>query len=374
MSEDLSDLAAGLEGAERAARLALIEGLRERGCTAGEIREAHERGRLALLPLELALRDEGSRSLEDIAAAHGVDPEALVVTRRALGLPVEREAPLYGRAVDGQARRLRTALDAGIPLEELVTINRVIGRAMATIASAARDAMETLLVQTDVDESVRALRAAEAAEALIPDFEQVLAYAFGEHVRELVRLEAGTRLARAGEPDVRHVGIAFADLVDFTRLGDRLAPNELGEVAERLETLAFEALRPGVSVVKTIGDEVMLASPDLPALVATVLDLVSAAESPGFPRLRAGAAAGPARHRAGDWYGRTVNLASRLTALAEPGTLSADPAIVAATAEVGWTPAGEREVRGFAAPVAISRAAPRPATPRSRGHGTRSAP
>ena len=225
MAEDLSDLADGLEDRERAARPALIEGLLDRGCTPGEIRGAHERGRLALLPLELTLRDEGSRSLEEIGAEHGVDPEALEITRRALGLPAERGQPLYGRAVDGQAQRLRNALDAGVPLEALVTINRVVGRAMATIASAARDTMETLLAQTDVDESVRALRAAEATEALLPDFEQVLVYALGEHVRELVRLEAGD-----------------------------------------------------------------------------------------LPRIRAGAAAGPARHRAGDWYGRTVNLASRLSA------------------------------------------------------------
>ena len=356
--EDLSDLADGLEDRERAARLALIERLLDRGCTPGEIRDAHARGRLTLLPLELTLRDEGSRSLEEIGAEHGVDPEALEITRRALGLPAERGQPLYGRAVDGQAQRLRNALDAGVPLDALVTINRVVGRAMATIASAARDTMETLLAQTDVDESVRALRAAEATEALLPDFEQVLVYALGEHVRELVRLEAGTRLARAGEPDVREVGIAFADLVDFTGLGDRLAPNELAEVAERFETLAFEALEPGVSVVKTIGDEVMLASPDPPALVASVLALIRAAESSDLPPIRAGAAAGPARHRAGDWYGRTVNLASRLTALAEPGTVSGDPSIVAATPAVAWSPDGEREVRGFEAPVEVASARP----------------
>ena len=355
MSEDLSDLAAGLEGAERATRLALIDRLLDRGCPPAEIRDADERGRLVLLPLELTLRDEGSRTLEEIGAAQGIDPEALVMTRRALGLPVERGQPLYGRAVEGQARRLRTALEAGIPLEALVTINRVVGRAMATIASALRDTMETLLAQTDVDESARGLRAAEATEALLPDFEQVLVYALGEHVRELVRTEAGTRLARAGEPDVREVGIAFADLVDFTGLGDRLAPNELAEVAERLETLAFDALQPGVSVVKTIGDEVMLASPDLPALVASVLDLIGAAEADSaVPRIRAGAAAGPARHRAGDWYGRTVNLASRLTGLAEPGTLLGDPGIVAGTASVAWEPAGERVVRGFGEPVAVA--------------------
>jgi adenylate cyclase len=229
---------------------------------------------------------------------------------------------------------------------------------MATIASAARDTMETLLAQTDDEESVRALRAAEATEALLPDFEQVLVYALGEHVRELVRLAAGTRLARAGEPDVREVAIAFADLVDFTGLGDRLAPNELAEVAERFETLAFEALEPGVSVVKTIGDEVMLASPDPAALVASVVALIGAVEGSDLPPIRAGAAAGPARHRAGDWYGRTVNLASRLTALAEPGTLSADPGLVAATPAVAWRPDGKRAVPGFDAPVEVSSTRP----------------
>jgi hypothetical protein len=48
---------------------------------------------------------------------------------------------------------------------------------------------------------------------------KVLAYAFGEHVRELVRLEAGAHLVDVGEADVREVGIAFADLVGFTSLG-----------------------------------------------------------------------------------------------------------------------------------------------------------
>jgi adenylate cyclase len=190
-------------------------------------------------------------------------------TRRALGLGVERGQAIYTSALDDHARRLRTALDAGMPLEALLTINRVIGRAMAAVASASRDAMQALLADTDDDESARALRAAEAAEALVPELGKVLAYAFGEHVRELVRLEAGAHLVDLGAADVREVGIAFADLVGFTSLGDRLTPRELGRVAERLESLAFDALRPGVAVVKTIGDEVMLAASDVPALVSS---------------------------------------------------------------------------------------------------------
>jgi adenylate cyclase len=357
MPDDLDDLTAGPDGA---ARRALIEGLLERGCTPEHIRAAHARGRLSLLPLELALRADGSRSLEQIAEAHRVDPDALADTRRALGLPVERGRPIYGSALDDHARRLRTALEAGMPLEALLTINRVIGRAMAAVASASRDAMQTLLADTDVDESARALRAAEAAEALVPELDKVLAYAFGEHVRELVRLEAGAHLVDVGEADVREVGIAFADLVGFTSLGEQLTPRELGGLAERLESLAFDALRPGVTVVKTIGDEVMLAASDVPALVATILDLLAAADAQdALPRLRAGAAAGPTMNRAGDWYGQTVNLASRLTALAEPGTLSADLSVrTAAEAVATWSPAVPREVRGYDRPVDVHSARP----------------
>jgi hypothetical protein len=166
----------------------------------------------------LALRADGSRSLEEIAGARGVEPDPLADTRRALGLPVERGQAIYGSALDDHARRLRTALDTGMPLEALLTINRVIGRAMAAVASASRDALQALLADTDVDESARALRAAEAAEALVPELGRVLAYAFGEHVRGLVRLEAGAHLVDAGAADVREVGIAFADLVGFTAL------------------------------------------------------------------------------------------------------------------------------------------------------------
>jgi len=362
--DGLSDLLEALEGDARQARAALLESLRGRGCSEDEIRRAHEDGRLELLPLELNLREEGSRTLEEIAAAHGVDPDALESTRRALGLPVERGAPIYGAALDDHAERLAVALEAGMPLEALEATNRVIGRSMAAVAAAARDALAALLAQSGVSEDERPLRAAEAVGSLAPEVDRVLSYAFFEHVRELVRRESGASLLASGAPgDVRSVGIAFADLVGFTSMSQGLGPAGLGSVAGRLEDLALEALRPGVSVVKTIGDEVMLASEDVPALVETVLDLVAAAAAPsqGLPPLRAGAAAGRALQRAGDWYGQTVNLASRLTALAEPGSLLVDDGVRQAAAEAApWSPHGTCAVRGLDQPVSVhsARAAP----------------
>src|SRR5205085_2054057 len=67
-------------------------------------------------------------------------------------------------------------------------------------------------------------------------------------------------------PAAREVGVAFADLVGFTALGEELPPAALGEVAERLGVLAADRAQPPVRLVKTIGDAAMLVSPDPAAL------------------------------------------------------------------------------------------------------------
>ncbi len=91
----------------------------------------------------------------------------------------------------------------------------------------------------------------------------------------------------------------------------------------RLETLAADVVEPPVRLVKTIGDAAMLASPRARAAAGRGARAVDAADAEGeeFPQLRAGAALGLALPRAGDWFGRPVNLASRITSVARPGSL-----------------------------------------------------
>lgn len=101
--------------------------------------------------------------------------------------------------------------------------------------------------------------------------------------------------------------------------------DELGEISARLEQLTLETVVPPVRFVKSIGDAVMLVSPDAPSLLDAALTLVDAAgaQHSGLPELRAGVATGPALSRAGDWFGRPVNLASRITTIARPGSVLA---------------------------------------------------
>ena len=101
-------------------------------------------------------------------------------------------------------------------------------------------------------------------------------------------------------------------------------------------------------VVKQIGDAVMLVSPDVPATVETCLALVERAEGEeDFPPLRAGIAYGPAVNRWGDWFGSTVNVASRLTARARPGAVLVTEAVrEAAAGRLRLVGRGREEAQG----------------------------
>jgi adenylate cyclase len=105
----------------------------------------------------------------------------------------------------------------------------------------------------------------------------------------------------------------------------------------------------------------MLASVEPGPLIDTALALLAAADAEGedFPQLRVGMALGSALSRAGDWFGRPVNLASRITQVARPGSLLAERALRESAREAyRWSYAGERRLRGIRDPVPLFRARP----------------
>lgn len=129
-------------------------------------------------------------------------------------------------------------------------------------------------------------------------------------------------------------------------------------LAGRLSKLASEVVEQPVRVVKQIGDAVMFVSPDARAAVATCLDLLEKAEAEdNFPPLRAGVAYGPAVNRWGDWFGSTVNVASRLTARARPGAVLVSEAVKECAGEdaFAWSAAGEKKLKGLNKPLTTYR-------------------
>jgi adenylate cyclase len=160
-------------------------------------------------------------------------------------------------------------------------------------------------------------------------------------------------------PGSREITVCFADLVGFTRLGEEVPPDELARKAVRLEALTSEVIDAPVRLIKTIGDAAMLTSLEPEPLLDAALSLLEAAEAEGddFPQLRAGIAIGAALSRAGDWFGRPVNLASRITQIARPGSVLAEREVrESARGSFHWSYAGERRLRGVRDPVPLFRA------------------
>ena len=94
-------------------------------------------------------------------------------------------------------------------------------------------------------------------------------------------------------------------------------------------------------------------------MVGAALQLIAAAEAEGqqFPWLRAGIASGPTLPQAGDYYGRAVNLASRLTNVARPGSVVLDEATKDAAGDnFDYSYVGERRLKGLDYRVKIFRA------------------
>ncbi|UGS36832.1 adenylate/guanylate cyclase domain-containing protein [Capillimicrobium parvum] len=351
----------GLEGRERDARLRLLEALHADGADLDELRTAVAEDTLFLLPAERLIGGATRYTRREIAEKTGLDLAFLEELRRAQGLPTAEEDARVLAETDLQAARtVRTLTDAGLRHEDILEVTRILGRGLSHAAEAMRRMTLGLVLDPEADEHELAMRYARAAAEFEPLAAPVLGQMLNAHLRHAVRTELlqATEQATGELPGARDVAVCFADLVGFTRMGEEVPPDELGAVAERLERLAADVVELPVRMVKTIGDAVMLVSSEVDPLIEAALQLVEAAddEGTGFPQLRAGIAFGPALNRAGDWYGRPVNLASRLTALARPGSVLASEE-VRELADDGWrwSFAGDRRVRGVRGTIKVNR-------------------
>jgi adenylate cyclase len=225
------------------------------------------------------------------------------------------------------------------------------GRGLAQTAAAMRTMVGQAFLSEGAREDEAAERLAAATKLLLPNVGPALEYFFAQHLLELIRTDVldSDQLATGTVSRARDTGVAFADLVGFTRLGGQVPAEDLGGVARRLESLADRAIEQPVRLVKTIGDAVMLTCTDPEKLVAAMLELNEAVDREGedFPQLRSGVAFGSAVERDGDLYGHAVNVASRVTGVARPGTvLTTQEVRDAAEDGFDWSYARERKLKG----------------------------
>jgi adenylate cyclase len=348
------------EGA-REDRATLIEELLAGGFSIDEVRDAVRRDRLPLLVVDRVLNPKGTELTGvEVAELSGLPNDFLKRLWRSLGLAETADDEVaYSEADVEAARTLAPFLEAGLGEEPLVLIGQVLGQGMSRLAETLREIVGEALLQAGDSEHALGLRYAQAAEHLVPLLNPLLGYVLSVHLREQVKTDVvlEAELATGRVEGARPIVVCFADLVGFTTLGERVPPGELSAAGRRLTTLAVEAARPPVRLVKMIGDAAMLVSPDPRSLLEAALELSDRAEAdPGLTQLRVGVASGDAIVHCGDWLGAPVNLASRVTGAARPGSVLATSA-VRQKAEPGfaWSYAGRRRFKGVRDEVSLYR-------------------
>lgn len=360
---ETSGLLDGLDGSARSERAELIGWLLDQGVGIDQIRDSTAP---MLLAAHRIIGNDGDYvSARSAAEAAGVDVELFERIQRAMGLPrvEDPDAAVLLRADAQAAESVGDFLEAGIDPDELVQITRLLGEGLSRAAGAMRQAALAAVVRPGATE----LEIAKASAAMVSMLAPLLGSMIQEVLRVQLRHAIETEAVNAAElaqgrhlPGARQVSIGFADLVGFTRLGEKVPPEDLERLSQRLAELTREVASAPVRFVKTIGDEVMLVSTEPAALLEAILQLVETTEADDdFPSLRAGLATGMAVSREGDWFGSPVNLASRVTGAARPGS-----ALVAETTRdaiddderFSWSFAGARSLKGISGDVKLFRA------------------
>ncbi|MGA8544421.1 MAG: adenylate/guanylate cyclase domain-containing protein [Mycobacterium sp.] len=353
----------GLEGGARAERAELIEWLMQHDFTVEQIR-----GAVApmLLPAGRLMGDDGTyMSAREISETYGIDLDLLQRMQRALGLPTvdDPDLAVYLRADAEAAASGQRFIGVGLDAEQVITIARVLAEGLSHAAEVMRYSALAAVMQPGLTE----LQVAQASEAIVRQIAPLLGPMIQDmlflqlrHQMETEAVNAGERAAGTALPGARQITVAFADLVGFTRLGEQVPAEELGQLANRLADLARDVAVPPVRFVKTIGDAVMFVCADPAPLLDVVLKLVEVTDGDNdFPRLRAGIASGAAVSRAGDWFGSPVNMASRVTAVARPGAVLGAESTrdeLGDDAGFSWSYAGARHLKGIKGEVKLFRA------------------
>ena len=309
----------------------LVALLRSFGATDEEIRQADGDGTLVLLAIDrLALDQDLRYDLEAACTVTRLPEEELRHIWRSLGFPEPQPGePIFSDVDLGNLAAVADLMHSGVVSPEVTySMTRVIGSSMARVASALVDA-----VSARADQVMASVAPEEAAEVLepvaseaggfLPMFPDVLEQVWRRHLQDAAR----RRLLRGDSDEAHHQVIGFADLVGFTALAQQVTDEELAAVVDQFERMAYDVVVAGGGrVVKMIGDEVMFLVDD-PAMAAEIaLGLADASrDAAGLGDVRVGLAYGPVLEREGDAYGATVNLASRATSIAYPGTVVVSP-------------------------------------------------
>jgi adenylate cyclase len=280
--------------------------------------------------------------MAQLAERSHTDLETARALWRAIGFPdLPDDLPAFTShdvdALRSFAKRIETGSVFGWTMERALSQARVLSSSLARVADSVTDDLaQSIALAREAGLSDDDLAELFATRLDFEGIEQLI-----DHAHRLqLRAAVWRRLAGVGPatPGTIIGAVGFVDLVGYTAIAEDLETEDLAALVRRFGDVAHDVVvREGGRIVKTIGDEVMFVTDSATAAATIALELTERSTSDDLlPAVRAGIAFGTLLAREGDYFGPVVNLASRLTDIARPGTVLSSAELSAAlTADSG---------------------------------------
>jgi len=345
--------------AAAAAQARVVARMRERGHSLAELKRAGREGRLAFGFVEdLFPSPEEQVTVESVAAETGLEPELIERILVILGTPLGQERLLSPEDVKA-LRHCARVLAAGFPLVAFLQLVRVYVQSMRRIADAEVRLFHLYVHEPLIRDALPELEIAEEMGELAADILPLAApltdYLHTRYLRYFTEQDVVGHMEADLDAAASHLGqvpvtLCFIDLTGFTRYTEEEGDLEALDVVENFVETVEATLPPEATIVKTIGDEVMVISPDPASLTEWAVGLLD--RFPERPRPRVGIHYANAFYRDGDYFGTHVNLVHRVVDRAQAGEVLVTDRVTGSLSERGLTceAIGEVNLKGF--PVA----------------------
>jgi adenylate cyclase len=350
--------------ATAAAQARVVARMRERGYSLEDLREAGREGRLAFGFTEELFSEEagGGLSLADIARETGLEPELIERILVILGTPKGQQRNLS--AEDAAAlRHCARVLAAGFPLVAFLQLVRVYVQSMRRIADAEVRLFHLYvhepLIRDAVPELEMAAEMGDLAADVLPLAAPLTEYLHTRYLRFFLEQDVVGHMESALDSSTAEIELGqvtmtlcFIDLTGFTRYTEEEGDMEALDVIENFVETVESTLPREATIVKTIGDEVMVVSPDAASLTEWAVEFLR--RFPQRPQPRVGIHCGEAVYRDGDYFGSQVNLAHRVVNRALAGEVLVTDRVADAIAgreRLDLEPIGQVTLKGFPVPT-----------------------
>jgi len=348
--------------AAAAAQARVVARMRERGHTLEELKRAGREGRLAFGFVEDLFPGADEKvSVEEVARETGLETELIERILVILGTPLGRDRKLSPEDVKA-LRHCARVLAAGFPLVAFLQLVRVYVHSLRRIADAEVRLFHLYVHEPMIRDALPELEIAEEMGELAADILPLAAplteYLHTRYLRYFMEQDVVGHMETDLEAAAAHLGqvpvtLCFIDLTGFTRYTEEEGDLEALDVVENFVETVEATLPPDATVVKTIGDEVMVVSPDPTALTDWAVGLLE--RFPERPRPRVGIHYANAVYRDGDYFGTHVNLVHRVVDRAQAGEVLVTDAVTGSLEERGLAceAIGEVGLKGFPTPTPL---------------------